>query len=100
MKMLASLLRLRNELELDQKDSDDICRAAASLLGPLDEETTKIRGDESLSRSSSEVNPDSPDVFLSYSWGNKPAAKRLKKVLAGQGLKVWMDEVLFFQHVG
>lgn len=97
LKMLSSWAKIRKFMVLNHIDSSSLAKISSAMTSPLEESNAYDREESStgeLRRTSTKTldHPDQPDVFLSYCWGNKPAAQRLKRFLNEQGLKVWMDE--------
>ena len=97
--LLSSLVSARKSIEDDVATSDNMARISSSMIGPLEGSSSSgdddhhPRGITKQGTNPSLLHPEKPDIFLSYCWGNKVAAIRLKKFLDSQGLRVWMDEV-------
>jgi len=106
MALLASLINLRRQLSFDQHDSQQLIQSASTIAGPLEESKAPITNKpeevkEPKQQTEKQQNTKAqstdqlakPDVFISYCWGNKPAAQRLRRLLENQGLSCWMDEI-------
>jgi len=87
LRMLASLKEIRLYLEKAKEQTFKLVQQAENKI--------QHGEDTGLQSSDSQLNLlpiSSVDVFISYSWANKQAVKRLRDVLAKNGLTVWMDE--------